>query len=140
MKKNKFVGRLILPVLYAPIGFFNYLATFDGAYTNVDLLWGGVIAVVLGVAIFMYFPIAQKIDHFSPAWFFVLLIFLGLLGLGWVLSSTHFPLPYTAWGNYAFSFAVLIPVIHQLFHYAYRCQKGSFFKRVRLKPTDDAQA
>ena len=134
MKKNKFVGRLILPVLFPLINFFHYWTTFDGAYTDMDLLWGGIVAVALGVAIFMYFPIAQKIEHFSFAWFTVLLVFIGIFGFGWVLSTTHFPLPYTAWGNYALSFAISIPVIHQLLHYAYKPRsKGSFFKRIRLK-------
>ena len=106
-----------------------YWREFDGAYTEMDLLWGGVVAVALGVVIFVYEPIAKKIEHFSLAWFFVLFIFLGLLGFGLILSDFHFPLPYRAWGNYTLWFAISIPFTHQLFHYSGKPRKGSFFKR-----------
>ncbi|MCY3629049.1 MAG: hypothetical protein F4120_06700 [Rhodothermaceae bacterium] len=139
MKKNKFVGRLILPVIFPLIPFRMYWSEFDGAYTDMDLLWGGIVAVALGVAIFRYEPLAKRIEHFSPAWFFVLFIFLGLLGFGIILSDLYFPLPYRAWGNYAVHFAILMPGTHQIFHYAgKKHQKGSFYKRMRLTPTDQA--
>ncbi|MCY4170878.1 MAG: hypothetical protein OXE59_03065 [Bacteroidetes bacterium] len=137
MKKNKFIGRLILPVLFPLTAFHNYRSEFNGAYTDMDLLWGGIVAVALGVAIFLYEPLAKRIEHFSLAWFLLLLVFIGIFGFGLFLSSTHFPLPYTAWGSYAVWFAILMPVIHQLYHNVDKRQKGSFYKRIRLKPTDD---
>lgn len=137
MKKNKFIGRLILPVLFPLIAFHMYWSEFNGAYTDMDLLWGGIVAVALGVVIFLYEPLAKRIEYFSLAWFLLLLVFIGIFGFGWVLSTTHFPLPYTAWGSYALWFAILMPVIHQLFHYVDKRQKGSFYKRIRLTPTED---
>lgn len=130
MKKNKFVGRLILPVLYPLIALRMYWKEFNGAYTEIDLLWGVLITVASGVAIFLYEPLAKKIEHFSLAWFFVLFVFLGLLGSGLVLSDLYFPLPLRAWGNYAVWFAISIPWIHQLYHYSGKPRKGSFFKRI----------
>jgi len=67
MKKNKFMGRLILPVLYPLIAFYMYWSEFNGTYTDMDLLWGGIVAVALGVAIFLYEPLAKRIEHFDAS-------------------------------------------------------------------------
>lgn len=124
-------------MLYPLIAFYMYWSEFNGTYTDMDLLWGGIVAVALGVAIFLYEPLAKRIEHFSPAWFLLFLVFIGIFGFGWVLSTTHFPLPYTAWGSYALWFAILMPVIHQLFHNVDKRQKGSFYKRIRFTPDED---
>ena len=141
-KRKKFFGKLFVSVWFSLVAFHSYWREFDGAYTGMDLLWGGVVAVTLGMAIFAYFPIAHKIEHFSLAWFLVLFIVLGLLSFGWVLSGVfHLPLLYRAWGEYILWIGLVIPWVHQIFHYAGKPrQKGSFFKRIRLKPTESAQA
>ena len=135
MKKNKFVGRLILSVIIPIIPFRMYWSEFNGAYTDMDLLWGGIVAVAFGVAIFLYEPLAKRIEPFSPAWFLVLFIFLGLLGFGIALSGLYLPL--RTWGIYALFIAIFIPMLHQLFRHVDKRQKGSFYKRMRLSPTED---
>lgn len=136
MKRNKFVGKLILSVLHSLLAFHSYWRAFDGAYSDMDLLWGGVVTVVLSMAIFMYEPVAKKIQTFSFAWFFGLLIVINLLVGGWIISDPYFlrlPLVYRAWGEYMLMLGILLPITHQLFHYTgKRRRKGSFFKRIRL--------
>jgi len=121
-------------VLFPLIAFRMYWMEFDGAYTEIDLLWGVPITVASGVAIFLYEPLAKKIEHFSLAWFFVLFIVLSILGNGLVLSDLYFPRSYRAWGNYMVHFAISIAFAHQLFHYSGKPRKeGSFFKRITFR-------
>lgn len=140
MKTKKFAGRLSVSIGYSLICFYNYWRAFDGAYTKMDLLWGGMVTVVLSMAIFMYEPVAKKIQTFSLAWFFGLLIVTNLLVGGWVISDPYFlrlPLVYRAWGEYILMLGILIPIMHQVFRHINKPrQKDAFFKRIRLKPTD----
>ncbi|MCY4234638.1 MAG: hypothetical protein OXE59_12985 [Bacteroidetes bacterium] len=134
MKKNKFIGRLILPVIFPLVPLHSYWSAFDGAHTETDLLWGVLITVASGVAIFLYEPFAKKTEHFSLAWFFMLSIVLTLLGCGFLMSDIYFPLPLRAWGNYAMYFAISLAFAHQLYHYSDKPRKeGSFFKRITFK-------
>ncbi len=134
---KEFAGRLSIPVVYSLIGFYNYWWAFDGAYTGMDLLWGGLVTGVLAVAVFMYFPIAKKIENYSPAWFLGLLISVNLFVGGWIISDPYFlrlPVVHRAWGEYMFAFGILMPIIHILYRSAGKPrEKGAFFKRTRLK-------
>ena len=132
IKKNKFVGRLILPIIFPLSALYFYWREFDGAHTEMDLLWGVLITVALGVGIFLYEPLAKKTELFSPAWFFMLFQILFILVIGFLLSGLH--LPFRAWGNFAIYSAISIATAHQLFHYSDKPRKeGSFFKRISLK-------
>ena len=139
---KKFVGRLAIPALSLLIPFRWYLMTFDGAYSKMDFSSGVVVSIALGVAIFMYEPIAKKIERFSMAWFLVLLISVSLFVGGWIIADPYFlrlPLTHRAWGEYMLAFGFLIPIIHFIFNYVGKPrEKESFFKRIRLKPTDNA--
>ncbi len=142
-KRRKFFGKIFASVLFPLIAFHGYWREFDGAYADMDLLWIGVVMVVLGTAIFMYFPIANKIETFSPAWFLGLLILVNFVVGGWIMTDPYFlplPIAHRAWGEYIFIFGLLIPIIHFLALKSHTSQKGSFFKRIRLKSTDNNQA
>ena len=53
-KRRKFLGKLFASVWIPLIAFHRYWREFDGAYTDMDLLLGGVVTAVLWTAIFMY--------------------------------------------------------------------------------------
>lgn len=138
--RKKFFGKLFVSIFFPLLAFRVYWAEFDGAYTNMDLLLGGVVTVALCTAVFMYFSIANKIERFSPAWFFALLIVVNLVVFGWIISSLFsLPIAYRAAGMYMLSFGLLLPMIHFVALKSHTSQKGSFYKRIRLNPTENAQ-
>lgn len=141
-KRRKFLGKLFASVWIPLIAFYRYWREFDGAYTDMDLLLGGVVTAVLWTAIFMYIPIANKIEPFSPAWFLGLLILANFFVGGWIMTDPYFlslPIAYRAWGEYILILGLLISVIHFVIPKSRTSRKGSFFKRIRLKPIENAQ-
>ncbi len=141
-KRRNFFGKLFASVWFPLIAFHHYWREFDGAYTDMDLLLVGVVTVVLGTAIFMYFPITNKIETYSPAWFLGLLILANFFVGGWIMTDPYFlplPIAYRAWGEYIFILGLLIPVIHFVTPKSHTSRKGSFFKRIRLKPIENNQ-
>ena len=127
------MAKCFVAVCVPLIAFYNYWRQFDGTYSEMDLLWAGVVSIFLGMAIFMYFPVAKKIENFSMAWFFMLNIFVFLMFCGVIFSAFDMPIIDRAWGYYILYFATSIPVIHYLFRYTGKHrQKDSFFKRIRI--------
>ncbi len=140
-RPNKFVGIAILAIGYTLIPFHSYWRAFDGAHSAMDLLWGGLVSIVLVIAIFMYFPVAKKTEYFSPAWFFMLTIAISLLTFGIGLDLLRLSIAYVAWGNYMFTFSIFIPIIHWLFRRTVNPpQKGSFFKRISFSEQEKDMA
>ena len=135
MKTRMFFARLTASLVYPLLGFVNYWRAFDGEADQADLLSGIVVSGVLSVAIFMYFPIAKKVENFSLAWFLGLIVSLNLvLCGGYVMSgSLYSPVEFRAWGNYMLLFGVFMPVMHVIFRSIGKPRKkGAFFKRIRL--------
>ena len=141
-RPNKFVGVAIWAFTCTMIPFHHYYRGFDGAHSGIDLLWGGLVSIVLFVPFFMYFRIAKKIENFSPAWFFMWTIAVSLFAFGIALEQSPFPITFRAWGAYMFAFSIFIPWTHWLFRrISNPPQKGSFFKRISFSEnvTDPTQ-
>ncbi len=143
-RPNKFVGIAIWAFTCTMIAFRSYYREFDGAHSGMDLLWGGLVSIVLFVPFFMYFRIAKKIENFSPAWFFMLTISVHLLVFGFLLGTGiifDFGIRYVAWGAYMYPFGVFIPMTHFLFRRITNPpQKDSFFKRISFSQQEKDMA
>lgn len=82
------VGSLGVPLL----SFWSYSSAFRGGYTGTDMLWGVAVSVAFALVIYLYFPIAKKVDRGSLIWFLGLFAIICLFVLGVVLSGfgTHY--------------------------------------------------
>ena len=116
--QKKYVLRTGISTFYPLFSFSSYWRAFDGNYTGMDVFWGTSVTIALAIAIYLYFPIAKKIEHGSIIWFLGLLTTICLFALGSVLSGlwTHWifmtPVKEEAWGEYIWFFAIWIPTIH----------------------------
>lgn len=111
---RRIVGSL-LPLMV----FWRYWDTLGGDYTRSDILWGIGVTAAFVLAIYLYFPLAKKVERGSGIWFLGLfaIIYLvkhGLVLMGvWInLPSEYLPVEQIAWGHYMLFSAFCIPVIH----------------------------
>lgn len=111
--------RRIVGSLYPLIVFWRYWDTLDCDYTRSDILWGIGVTVAFALAIYLYFPLAKKVERGSGLWFLGLftIIYLvkhGLVLMGvWVdLPSKYLPVEQIAWGHYMLFSAFFIPILH----------------------------
>lgn len=116
--KNTHFRGIVGSVGYPLLAFWIYWQAFDGDYTETDILWGVVVTVILASAIYLYFPIAKRVEYGSIIWFFGLFAMICLLALGTVLVGfwTHWiidiPVAERARGEYIMYFAIFMLVIH----------------------------
>ena len=82
--------RVLFAVLFPAFAFIRYWREFDGGYSQVDLLWGTLVSVTLGVAIFAYFPMAVKIQRFSTAWNIGVFVMIFFTCIGWMMLNAEF--------------------------------------------------
>ena len=108
------VGSLGVPL----VAFWSYSSVYYGDYAGTDMLWGVVVSVAFALAIYLYFPIAKKVERGSLIWLLGLFAIISLFAFGVVLIGfgTHYilmiPAAEQAWGNYMLSSAFGIPAIH----------------------------
>ncbi len=118
--KNTHFRRIVGSVGYPLLAFWIYWKAFDGGYTETDILWGVVVTIILASAIYLYFPIAKRVEYGSIIWFFGLFAMICLLALGTVLQGlwTHWiidiPVAEQAWGEYIMYFAIWTPIIDMI--------------------------
>lgn len=139
----KTIRRLCISIIFPLFAFYWYWQVFDEKNSDVDLLRGAVISMVLAITIFLYLPTGKKIERFSIAWGLglILTLFLASMGLimsGFIGSAEFIPIETKAWGEYIFFFAIWMPVIHELASSWDKPYKWSFFKRPT--PIEDAES
>ena len=125
--KKSFLMRLILSVCFPLLSLHAYWRDLDGNYSGMQFLWGLVIAIIATVAIFLYVPVAKKVERGSVVWTFGLLfaIFVPAVVILGSMGETKI------WGRAVSFFALWIPVIHISAQRWDKTYKWSFFKRVR---------
>ncbi|MXX96409.1 MAG: hypothetical protein F4065_04650 [Rhodothermaceae bacterium] len=118
--QNKHVARVGFSAVYPLISLWTYWRAFDGNYTGTDILWGVAVTIILASAIYLYLPIAKKVERGSIIWFLGLLTIFGIFTFGTVLAGfwTHWiiriPVEQQAWGEYITYSAIWIPAIHTI--------------------------
>ncbi|MCY3629260.1 MAG: hypothetical protein OXI05_02875 [Bacteroidota bacterium] len=116
--ENKHVRRIVASVGVPLLVFRRFWSTFDGDYTGTEMFWGIAVTITLASAIYLYFPIAKKIERGSIIWFSGLFTTICLFALGSGLMGfwTHWiiviPVAEKAWGWYISYLAIWMPVIH----------------------------
>ena len=105
--------RILFSVLFPVSAFVRYWLEFDGDYGQTDLLWGGLVSVILAAAIFAYFAIAVKIERFSAVWNIGVFVVLSFACIGWMILNAEIqPIISRSWGAYMLYFAIWIPIVH----------------------------
>jgi hypothetical protein len=126
-------ARLLCSLTYPLFGFWGYWrdlgralerGTLEGGY-SIPLLWGGVVTLVLIVAIYLYYPLAKKIEPGSIVSYIGLYLAMIVLLIGhsmeWYEYSTTLE---KAWGEYIFRTGLWLPLIHIIF----RAQEDKHYK------------
>lgn len=124
MIKNVKIRRIFLSLLYPLIAFWQYWYALDGNYARDDMLWGAVVTIAFALALYLYFPVAKKIENGSGIWILGLfaLILLLSLGLDWmgiglsdtVLNVMQVPVAREAWGQYIVYSVIFTATFHWL--------------------------
>ena len=120
-------------MIYPLLGFWGYWldlrralgrGTIEGGYT-IPLLWGGVVTLILIVAIYLYFPLAKKIEPGSIVSYVGLFLAMIVLLIGHSIEwSEHSTTLEKAWGEYVSHIGLWSPVIHIIF----RAQEDKRYK------------
>lgn len=106
------IKRLAFSVTFPLIALWQYWysAKRDGDYSTNQLLLASAIAIVVAAAIFLYVPIAKKVERWSIAWWLGLMaiMFLGATAIiiHWLYEA------HRAWSHAVIFFTIWIPVIH----------------------------
>ena len=120
--------RVLLAVLYPFLTLFLYLRELDGNYGAGRLVLASAIALVLAIGIFLYPPIAKRVEPRSVAWYLGLAVSVMLVVHGMVASID----PANTWGFPVTFFACWIPAIHVACKSLDKLDEGwSFFKAPR---------
>ena len=90
---------------WADVGRRN-LGSGDNPYsgTATDLMRGAFVTIVLIVALWLYFPVSEKIERFSPAWSFGITCGTSFFFIGLMMQN----IGGYAWGAYAWFFFLWI--------------------------------
>ena len=104
------IKRLALSVTHPLLALWLYWGRLHGDYSTNQLLLASAIAIVVAAAIFLYVPIAKKVERWSIAWWLGLMaiMFLGATAITIkLLYEAH-----RAWSDAVIFFTIWIPVIH----------------------------
>ena len=77
--------------------------------TATDLIFGALVTVILIAVLYLYFPVSEKIERFSPAWSFGITCGTGFFFIGLMMQN----IGGCAWGAYAWFFFCGSPLILQ---------------------------
>lgn len=107
---NRTVKRLCIAVVFPLLSLCMYWVMLDGDYSTNQLLLASAIAIMVAIGIFLYAPIAKKVERRGFAWTlgFIATLLLAGVGLIYMLDGTK------AWGWPVLFFAIWAPVVHQL--------------------------
>ena len=122
---NRSVKRLAIAICFPLLSLWQYWTRLDDNYNTTQLLLASSVAIVVATIIFLYAPIAKKVERGSPAWVLGLLATLSLGTLGFIYDDT------TTWGWPVLFFAIWMPVVHVCCKHLDAEVKWSFFKAPR---------
>ena len=124
---SKFSRRLLTSVFFPSLSFYFYWTQIDGNYSEKQLVWALVITTITSLVIFLYFPVAKKVERGSVAWSLGLIFMMFLISTGIVGLIGDDP-----WGLGVGVFATSIPGIHEIARNWDKTYKWSLFKRPSL--------
>ena len=128
--KNPLFKRLTLSVCFPFLGLYTYWRDLNGDHSGTQLLWGIVVAIIAGLAIFLYVPVAKKVERGSIVWTLGLL-FAILVPAVLILGSMGETI---VWARAVSLFAIMTPAIHLS---AQRCDRRYTWSLLkRPTPTD----
>ncbi len=126
MIKNKKIEEFTFRFFFPLMAFWQYWSAFDDDYAREDILWGAIVTLAFALALYLYFPIAKKVQNGSIIWIlggFTLILLLSL-ALNWtgiwprlsdvVLNVLQFPSSREAWGLYLMYFVIFTPTFHYI--------------------------
>ena len=103
------VARVLNALVFPIFGLVMYWRELDGDYGAGQMVVAGAIALVLSIGIYVYPPIAKRIESKSVAWLLGLGLTVIIVLVGATNSLTN---PENTWGMPVAFFAIWIPVIH----------------------------
>ena len=126
-RMKRTVKRLFVAIVFPLLSLLQYWIVLDDDYSTNKLLLASAIAIVVAAGIFLYAPIAKKVERGGLAWAsgFTATVLLAAIGFMYMLDGTK------AWGWPVFFFAIWVPVVHQLCQQLDVEVKLSFFKAPR---------
>ena len=132
--RKKYIN-ILLSLLFSLFSFSRYWRNLDDAYSDVNLLWGALVTVIL--VVFLYLILEKGIKRFSVAWGLSISAALGLTSVGVIWSALSESDILIAWGQYMwfFGFWLLCWLFVATFQ-GHKHYEWSFFKRAR--PIEDA--
>ena len=118
---RKTTRRLGLAVFLPLLSLLLYWHRLHGDYSTNQLLLASSVAIVAATGLYLYAPIARKVERGSLAWglLWIAVITLGAIGL---INDTE------AWGFPLTFFAIWAPIYHALCKQEEKETRGSFFK------------
>ncbi len=133
--RKKYIN--ILLALLVPLFIFSrYWRNLDDAYSDVNLLWGALVTVIL--VVFLYLILEKDIERFSVAWSIGISLALGLISVGIAWSTLSELDIIIAWGQYMWFSGLWLMGIFVVMPQEYKHYQWSSFKRAR--PIEDADS
>ncbi|MXY08201.1 MAG: hypothetical protein F4058_04700 [Rhodothermaceae bacterium] len=127
---NEKLRNLVPSLVFPLLSFSGYWRSLDDAYSASNLLWGGLVTLILAVSLYLF--LEKKPERFSVAWGVGISVGVGLIIVGLVWSSSESSSDiYRAWGDYMWFFGLWTAVIILSMPKEHKPYKWSFFKRVR---------
>ena len=116
-------GRLGMSITMPLVSLGLYWQRLHGDYTTEEMLVASAIAIVVAAGLYLYAPIARRIERWSAAWvlLWIVVITVGVIGF---INDTQ------AWGFPISFIAIWAPVYHSLC----RRQEGSSKPGVTVSP------
>ncbi len=125
----------ILSALLFPLfSFSRYWQNLDDAYSDVNLLWGALVTVIL--VVLFYLILEKDIERFSLAWGMGMSLALGLISVGVAWSALSELDIFIAWGQYMWFSGLWLMGIFVVMPQEYKRYRWLFFKCAR--PIEDA--
>ncbi len=133
--RKKYIN-ILLSLLFSLFSFSRYWRNLDDAYSDVNLLWGALVTVIL--VVFLYLILEKDIERFSVAWGIGISLALGLISVGVAWSALSELDIFIAWGQYMWFSGLWLMGIFVVMPQEYKRYQWSFFKRAR--PIEDADS
>ena len=136
-KSRNILVALLIPIL----SFSRYWRNLDDAYSDMNLLWGALVTMIL--VVFLYLILEKDIERFSVAWGIIgIFAALGLTSVGVVWSALSELDILIAWGEYMWFFGFWLTCwLFVAMLQGHKRYQWSFFKRARpIEDTDSTRA
>ncbi len=127
---------ILLALLVPLFSFSRYWRNLDDAYSDVNVLWGALVTMIL--VVFLYLILEKDIERFSVAWGIGISLALGLIFVGVAWSALSELAIIIAWGQYMWFSGLWLMGIFVVMPQEYKRYQWTFFKRAM--PIEDADS